>query len=85
MNLNDCAPDARPTLKPVSKEPVPEDPGVEVQRVSVLRPEEVRVLQVGASELVRSHRQRRVAHGLGEDQLRALIKRPGWRSLVCVH
>lgn len=44
QNLNHCAPYARPTLKPVSKEPVPEDPGVEVERVSVLRPEEVRVL-----------------------------------------
>lgn len=76
---------APPTLKPVSKEPVPEDPGVEVERVSVLRPEEVRMLNVGARELVRSHSQGGVAHGLGEDQLRALVKRPGRGSLVCVH
>lgn len=33
-----------PTLEAVSEEPVPEHPGVEVERVSVLRPEEVRML-----------------------------------------
>lgn len=74
-----------PTLESVSEEPVPEDPGVEVERVPVLRPEEVRMLQVGASELVRSHGQRGVAHGLGEHQLRALVERPGRGSLVRAH
>lgn len=69
----------------MSKEAVPQDPGVEVERVPLLRTKEVRVLQVGAPQLVRSHRQGRVAHGLGEHQLRALVQRPGRGSLVSVH
>lgn len=73
------------TLKSVAEEPVPEDPGVKVERVSVLRPEEVRVLEVRASELVRSHGEGGVVHRVREHQVRALVERPGRLSLVPVH
>lgn len=72
---------AKRTLESVSKEPVPEHPGVEVERVSVLRPEEVRMLEV----LVRGHGQGRVAHALREHEFRTLVEGPRRRGLVAVH
>lgn len=69
----------------MSKEPVPQDPGVEVERVPVLRAKEVWVLEVGAAELVRGHGEWWVAHRLREYQLGALVEGAGRRSLVAVH
>ncbi|TNN53672.1 hypothetical protein EYF80_036138 [Liparis tanakae] len=57
-----------------------EHPGVEVKRVPVLRPEEVRMLKVvGASELVGRHGEGGVV--LREHQVRALVQGPGRRDL----
>lgn len=69
----------------MSKEAVPEDPGVEVERVPVLGAEEVRMLQVGASQLVGGHGERRVAHALREHELGALVERPGRGGRVGAH
>lgn len=57
------------------KKSVSQDPWVEIERLAVLRAEEVRVLEVRAAELVRVHADGRVLHGLRENELGIGIKR----------
>lgn len=57
------------------KKSVSHDPWVEIERLAVLRTEEVRVLKVRAAELVRVHADGRVLHGLRENELGVGIKR----------
>lgn len=61
----------------MAEEAVPQDPGVEVQRVPVLGAEEgVRGLQRGGAQLVRRvHGQRGVVHCLGEHKLGPTVER----------
>lgn len=59
----------------MSKKSVSQDPWVEIERLAVLRAEEVRVLEVRAAELVRVHTNGRVLHGLRENELGVGIKR----------
>jgi hypothetical protein len=81
------------TLKPVAEEPITEHPGVEVERVPVLGPEEVRgsgVLQVGRPPqwvvAMGRHTQRVVVvHRLRENELRVRVQGPALRRLVPVH
>lgn len=57
------------------KKSVSQDPWVEIERLAVLRAEEVRVLEVRGAELVRVHAYGRVLHGLRENELGIGIKR----------
>lgn len=57
------------------KKSVPQDPWIKIERLAVLRAEEVRVLEVRAAELVRVHADGCVLHRLRENELGIGIKR----------
>lgn len=59
----------------MTKKSVSQDPWVEIERLAVLRAEEVRVLEVRAAELVRVHADGRMLHGLRENELGVWIER----------